>query len=316
MAGQSPGFLRCIANGRSRLPGVGAAHAREIGRQVSLYWIRGAMISAEGTIYVPSFWREGMTMRCPHCAEHVLERWQPLLTQTDAFGKWLNLTRMIPNVIVNEGDPEEDRDSPHYDIMALWMECPNGECRKIIITVRESFYDPQDDNADHSDEYLISEDSWFAYPKRATDRPVHPNVPDKMASDYREASAILSASPKASAAISRRILADVLKDYGEYSQFQLSKQIDAFVKDAKNPQSLRDNLAYLPQIGDFAAHTQKDTTTGEIVDVEEGEAEWMLDVLDDLFEHYIVTPARHKAQRAALDAKLDRTGRKPIRKKK
>ena len=31
VAGQSPGFLRCIANGRSRLPGVGAAHAEEVG---------------------------------------------------------------------------------------------------------------------------------------------------------------------------------------------------------------------------------------------------------------------------------------------
>jgi hypothetical protein len=137
-------------------------------------------------------------------------------------------------------------------------------------------------------------------------------VPEKLASDYREATAILVDSPKASAAVARRILADILEQYGGYKDFQLSKRIEAFAKDTKHPLSLRDNAKYLTQIGDFAAHTQKDTATNEIVDVEPGEAEWTLEVIDGMFEHFIVAPERDKARRAAFDTKIQRTGRKPI----
>lgn len=48
-------------------------------------------------------------------------------------------------------------------------------------------------------------------------------------------------------------------------------------------------------------------STGDIVDVEPGEAEWTLDVLEGLFDFFFVQPAKTVARKAALDAKLGRS---------
>jgi hypothetical protein len=53
----------------------------------------------------------------------------------------------------------------------------------------------------------------------------------------------------------------------------------------------------------------KSTNTGEIVDVEPGEAEWNLDVLDSLFDFYFVQPAISAARKAAVNAKLKEAGK-------
>jgi len=65
-------------------------------------------------------------------------------------------------------------------------------------------------------------------------------------------------------------------------------------------------------IGNFAAHPVKSQKSGEILDVEPGEAEWTLDVLEELFDFYFVQPAKLQAKRAALNAKLVEAGKKPL----
>ena len=56
----------------------------------------------------------------------------------------------------------------------------------------------------------------------------------------------------------------------------------------------------------------KSTNTGEIVGVEDGEAEWLLDVLEELFDFYYVAPARATSRRDALNKKLVDLGKKPV----
>jgi len=68
------------------------------------------------------------------------------------------------------------------------------------------------------------------------------------------------------------------------------------------------------QIGNFAAHPIKSTSSGEIVDVEPGEAEWNLDVLEGLFDFYFVGPAESKKKREALDKKLKDAGKPSLKK--
>ena len=65
-------------------------------------------------------------------------------------------------------------------------------------------------------------------------------------------------------------------------------------------------------IGNFSAHPLKDTNSGEIVDVEPGEAEWNLDVLDELFDFYYVKPAAIKAKTDQLNQKLTSAGKPTI----
>ena len=52
--------------------------------------------------------------------------------------------------------------------------------------------------------------------------------------------------------------------------------------------------------------------TGQIVDVEPGEAEWNLDVLESMFDFYYVEPARIQSRKAALNAKLASAGKPQI----
>jgi hypothetical protein len=49
------------------------------------------------------------------------------------------------------------------------------------------------------------------------------------------------------------------------------------------------------------------------MDVEPGEAEWLLQTLSSLFDHLFVQPARLAIQRALLDHKLVEAGKPPLR---
>ena len=66
-------------------------------------------------------------------------------------------------------------------------------------------------------------------------------------------------------------------------------------------------------IGNFAAHPSKSTTTGEIVEAEAGEAEWNLNVLEHLLDFYFVQPAETDREKKALNEKLSEIGKPPMK---
>jgi hypothetical protein len=135
-------------------------------------------------------------------------------------------------------------------------------------------------------------------------------VPSHIAQDYSEAALVLADSPKASAALSRRCLQTVLREHG-YQDHDLSKQIDAAIENL--PPYIAADVDAIRNIGNFAAHTQKDQNSGTILDVQPGEAEWNLDVLDELFDFYYVQPALSTQKRTALNAKLQAVGKPPMK---
>jgi hypothetical protein len=145
-------------------------------------------------------------------------------------------------------------------------------------------------------------------------RRVSEEVPDDLTADYVEACAVLPISTKASAALSRRILQQVLVDHYLISRKDLAAQIDEFIKLPDVPSYLAEAVDAVRQVGNLAAHPIKNQHTGEIVPVELGEAEWLIEVLESLFDFAFVQPARLKANRTALEAKLSAAG-KPVLKR-
>jgi len=137
-------------------------------------------------------------------------------------------------------------------------------------------------------------------------------VPERLRKDFQEAAAVMGLSPKASAALGRRILQDVLREACGCDQHDLSKQVAAYIEKHGVQSPLADQLHALREVGNFAAHTQKDTNTGAVLDVEPGEAEWLLDTLEALFDHVYVKPGKHQARVDALNAKLTAAGRRPL----
>jgi hypothetical protein len=147
-----------------------------------------------------------------------------------------------------------------------------------------------------------------------TDRLVPPEVESEspeLAADFREAVAVFSKSKKASAALARRCLQFILVHKGGVRARDLADQIEEVLP--KLPPELAQNVDAIRQVGNFAAHPMKSKSTGEIAEVEEGEAEWLLEVLEELFGFYYIAPARAAVRRAALNQKLAELGKPPLK---
>lgn len=181
------------------------------------------------------------------------------------------------------------------------MGCPSCE-QHIIQLVRNSDLDPVT--------------PYIAFPLQTGGRqPVAlDNVPLEIGDDYSEACQVLPISAKASAALARRCLQAVLRDHG-YAQHNLIGQIKAVQSetDPKKgvPQALHDTIDAVRHFGNFSAHPMTDNSTLQILPVEPEEAEWCLEIVEEMFDHYYDKPASAKAKKAALDAKLGAAGKPP-----
>jgi hypothetical protein len=150
-------------------------------------------------------------------------------------------------------------------------------------------------------------------PKAISRSPIPAEVPPRFADDYREACLVLPDSEKASAALSRRCLQDLLREKAGIKKDDLAKEIQQVLDSKQLPTHLADDLDAIRNLGNFAAHPLKSTNTGDIVDVEPHEAEWSLNVLEGLFDFYFVQPERAKTKRDALNQKLKDAGKPPMK---
>ncbi len=155
--------------------------------------------------------------------------------------------------------------------------------------------------------------SYLIRPKISGRPPVPPDVPNKYAEDYKESCLVLADSPKASAALSRRCLQHLLRGEAKVKHQDLFNEIKELDSRGTLPSHIADGLDAVRQIGNFAAHPIKSQSTGDIVPVEPGEAEWNLDVIESLFDFYFVAPANTKARKDVTNRKLKDAGKHPIK---
>ena len=153
----------------------------------------------------------------------------------------------------------------------------------------------------------------FIVPSAQTTSPIPESVPEEIAEDYREASAVLKLSPKASAALSRRCLQGVLRNEAGTKKKDLADQIDEVLESKVLPSHLADNLDSVRTIGNFAAHPIKSKQTGVIVAVEPEEAEWGLEVVSDLLDWFYTQVPRNQERRQNLNAKLKAAGKPSLK---
>lgn len=215
-------------------------------------------------------------MKCPHCSIGIHENFQKHHPFTLPKQAWI----------------------------AYYLSCP--ECHKTIVRL-EARIPAQPNQAPGA----IIIDTFTAFPTHVTARPLPSEVPDPYKQDFDEAVAVLSLSPKASAALSRRNLQAVLRNKAAVKTKDLFDQIEEVINSGKVPSHISDDLHAVRNIGNFAAHEIKSKISGAIVDVEVGEAEWNLDVLESLFDFYFVEPAKAAKRKADLNKKLAEAG-KPL----
>lgn len=151
------------------------------------------------------------------------------------------------------------------------------------------------------------------HPKSSKRPPVPPQVPSEFSDDYQEACLVIDDSPKASAALSRRCLQHILNKMAEVDMGNLFKEIDTVVTNNLLPSYIAGSLDAIRNIGNFAAHPIKSKNTGEIVNVEPGEAEWSLDIIEMLFDFYFVQPEIVNKKRDDLNKLLTDAGKPPMK---
>ena len=148
-------------------------------------------------------------------------------------------------------------------------------------------------------------------PRGSTRNPVPPEVSEEFSEDYREACLILVDSPKASAALSRRCLQHILREKAKVKHGTLYDEIQEVLNRKSLPSDIADSLDLVRKIGNIAAHSTKSQSTGEIVPVETGEAEWCLDVIEMLYDFYLVRPESNRKRLEAINEKLADASKAP-----
>lgn len=171
------------------------------------------------------------------------------------------------------------------------LECP--ECEELVIHIEKT----KDEASIVSEQGDLDYSRRLVYPLSAYPRFVGMGVPESLKADYQEAYQVLPISPKASAALSRRVLQLILDEQG-YQGRDLFQQIEGVLKDTKPekalPPGIRGAVHAIRSFGNFSAHPITDVTSLQIIDVEPEEAEWCLQIVERLFDHYYVRPAEDK----------------------
>lgn len=222
-------------------------------------------------------------MKCPHCLESFHVQFEEIHLVNQYRSWW------------------EDRDG-HWKIR--FTLCPACARSSLFLVLT-----PANDSSITLNEMLV-------WPKGVARSPLPAEVPEEFAGDYKEACLVLADSSKASAALSRRCLQHLLREKAGVKPSDLSKEIDQVLASKTLPSDLADAIDAIRHIGNFAAHPLKSTNTGLIVDVEPGEAEWLLDVLESLFDFYFVRPAQLATKREALNKKLAEAGKPAMKQSK
>jgi len=242
-------------------------------------------------------------MKCPYCLESFHEKWD--------YAYFSDYKREFLS--------EEEKS---YGIR--YCNCP--ACSKVIIMLgtidndvleilNKTFETPLKRTTVPLKIYSFSNNfEWVLIKPRGISRtPLSKDVPQEYTTDYNESCLVLPYSPKASAALSRRCLQNLLIEKAGAKGKDLSQQIQYVLDSKELPSDLAEALDAIRNIGNFAAHPIKSKSSGEIIEVEPGEAEWNLDILEALFDFYFVRPAILAKKKEALNEKLKEAG-KPLMK--
>lgn len=184
------------------------------------------------------------------------------------------------------------------------MQCAGADCRKISAWVRIGpwNYTGQNNKLDATKPALFSRQ---VLPEGAS-RPVPEYVPKAIRHDYQEACLIRDLSPKASATLSRRCLQGMIRDFAKITvkSKRLFDEIEALEKAVEAGSAPRgvsidsiEAITALRKVGNIGAHMEADIDL--IVDVDPGEAQAMIGLIESLIEDWYVE-SHKRAARFAL----------------
>jgi len=239
---------------------------------------------------------QSLSLKCPHCQSYSTMKFDSIIKRFEANDEY--------------GISFREHKALLFDFICS---CPN--CNNTVFVQAQAHTNAVPPNTRANYEELDDSSSAeivSVYPY-GTSFVVPPEVPEKYAGDFREAALILALSPTASAALSRRVLQNILRDEFGIQNRNLAAEIDAFIAQPGIPSYLSDAVDAIRNIGNLAAHPLKNTNTGEVMPVEPGEAEWLIEVLSSLFDFKFIQPLKLQERKDQLNAKLQELGKPPMK---
>ena len=184
--------------------------------------------------------------------------------------------------------------------------CSNDDCKEITLafSLCEVAYRGVDWYLTKNKHY-----SWQLLPE-STAKPQPDYIPQPIVENYHQACRIRDLSANASAAMSRRCLQGMIRDFCGIAFPTLAKEINklrAQVDEGKGPQGVNhdtmDAIDHVRSIGNIGAHMEKDINL--ILDVEPAEAQALIDLIELLFEEWYVAQHIRKAKLEKLGMVAD-----------
>ena len=224
-----------------------------------------------------------MSWVCPHCG-------------TTATLQPVDVSRGCGSAMIDTA-----LDSEGISIRWAASKCPNKKCGKFVLDIETSFGVAKEYSIGRrTGEVVPSVDRIFgigaARFEPRVGRPLSSHVAISVQQDYEEACLIKDLSPKASATLCRRALQGMIRDYWQVAKPTLHAELIEIK--AQCDTQLFDAMMGLKSIGNIGAHPEKDISI--IVDVEEGEADALLELLRILDKEWYVARADRQARLAAV----------------
>ncbi len=205
------------------------------------------------------------------------------------------------------------RDGEYFWVV-LWVKCP--ACERFNIDLYSA--PPREEGASTQPDAP----AWGGDPSRGTRlqvhplgkvRPLSPDVPAAYGERFQKAVRVVPLAAEASAALSRRLLQDLIREEAGIKHHNLSDEIEELLSSNALPSDLANDVDAIRTLGNFAAHPIKSESTGEVVEVEPGEADWLIEVLEELFDFYFVRPKARQRRRDKLNKKLTDAGKQELK---
>lgn len=167
--------------------------------------------------------------------------------------------------------------------------CPNPDCREFSLYVVYSIATRRA----HSPRSIIDTyktlDSWQLIPKKSVKQ--YPDyVPEAIKQDYREAKLVVDTSPKAAAALARRCIQGIIRDYWGIQKDRLKDEIEE-IKD-KVDSTTWEAIDSTRKIGNIGAHMEKDIN--KIIEGEPQEASLLIQLIETLIENWYIDSHERK----------------------
>lgn len=186
-------------------------------------------------------------------------------------------------------------------IIGEFVVCPNDKCKKYTLQL---FLGETKVNQFNTREYGKTKKMWSLIPPSSA-KPFPSYIPKPIIKDYEEACLILSDSPKASAALSRRCLQGMIRDFWKIKRpedhkgpWRLVEEIEA-IKEKMDPLTWR-AIDGVRKIGNIGAHMETDINI--IIEVEPEEASKLIELIELLIKDWYINKYERETRLAEITA--------------